>query len=245
MQKISQIMFNRIVFTSYFILTILSFGSVTAISQTTLTAQEVSAKMGEQKPNDPRNDPTPNGKSNIKYRMSPMFGISDGEFRRLILKTQIETQLKVFKILDGNTLQVGNSKGKQIVRILGVDAPELEQTGGKEAQTKLSELVLNKSVVLKYSSFQPYDDDGVYLARVFLNEKDIGRYLLENGFAWFDDAYKYFFSKDDAIENASAQVQAQAAKLGIWSETKPQKPWEYREETNKEITKAKKRSGKN
>lgn len=163
----------------------------------------------------------------------------------MFLETQVETRLKVLKVLDGNTLQVGNSKGTQTVRILGIDAPELEQTGGKESQTKLLGLLSNKSVVLKYSTFQPADKDGVYLAKVFLNERNIGQYMLENGLAWFDNEYKYFFSKEEAQQNAKAQEQARAAQIGIWQESDPEKPWKYREKKLKEIKETKKKDIKN
>lgn len=242
-QKKLSLMFNRFILV-FFIFIMVLFGNTRIFGQTTLTAKDVSERM-QPSSDISKSDPTPNGISNIRHEVRPITSIPNADFRRMFLETQVETRLKVFKVLDGNTLQVGNSKGTQTVRILGIDAPELEQAGGNEAKAKLLELLSNKSVVLKYSTFQPADKDGVYLARVFLNEKNIGQYMLENGLAWFDDEYKYFFSKEEAQQNTKAQEQARAALIGIWQESNPEKPWKYREKKLKEITEAKKKSSNN
>ena len=54
----------------------------------------------------------------------------------------------VTKIIDGDTVYL-NSNGKEFkIRLQFIDAPELEQSFGKESKLFLENLVLNKEVIL-------------------------------------------------------------------------------------------------
>jgi micrococcal nuclease len=242
-KNFSLIMLRQLLALAIFLVSSLTVGAISAIGQTP-TADQIGGNIGNTDVFDRRRDPTPNGASNIAYeRRGLSTDISDGEFRKRILKSQAETKLRVYKIYDGNTIQVGNSTGRQWVRILGVDAPEIGQAGGEQARIELAKLLDGKIVTLKYSTYRADDVDGVFLARVFLAETDIGLSLIEKGRAWFDDAYKYFFSKADATANARAQKLAVQAKLGIWSDDdKPQPPWEFRERKLEELKRERKKN---
>ena len=71
----------------------------------------------------------------------------------------------VKEVIDGDTFKTGN-----IIRLENVDAPELDQAGGQEAQRKLEELILNKEVVYEE---QARDDYGRIIAQVWINGKNV------------------------------------------------------------------------
>jgi len=167
--------------------------------------------------------------------------IPGSEIRSYVLAAQVSTEVKVLTIGSGDILLVDDGANKVVIRIIGIDAPEAGQPVYEEAKKNLSDLLLGKKVVLKYSLHNLKDDAGYFPARIFIGGKDVGLNLLENGFAWYNEKDKYFFEKKDDKENVKAEAAAQVAKLGIWKDEKPQKPWEYK----KKLEKEKKKTAKN
>lgn len=167
--------------------------------------------------------------------------IPNSEIRSYVLAAQVSTEVKVLTVGSGDILLVDDGTNKVVIRIIGIDAPEAGQPVYEEAKKNLSDLLLDKKVVLKYSLHNLKDDAGYFPARVFIGGKDVGLNLLENGFAWYNAKDKYFFEKKDDKENVKAEADAQVAKLGIWKNEKPQKPWEYK----KKLVKEKKKAAKN
>ncbi|MAZ48450.1 MAG: hypothetical protein CME65_07800 [Halobacteriovoraceae bacterium] len=86
------------------------------------------------------------------------------------------------KVLDGDTIVF---KGQR-VRLLGLDAPELEQRSrdgreiGLESKRFLSELIQGKNIELHYSSRDRY---GRILGHLYMGGMDINRKILEQGYA--------------------------------------------------------------
>ncbi len=185
--------------------------------------------------NDPANNPFNRGVSPTGRFVG--YGIPSGaETRKYILAAQAQTEVKVLSAGDADMLLVDDGSNKTIVRILGIDAPEEGQPNYEEAKNKLSDLLLGKKVLLKYSLHNLKDAEGHFLARVFVNGKDVGLNMLENGFAWRSQKDKYFLERKDDDENVKAEAKARASKIGIWQDAKPQKPWEYKEKLKKEKT---------
>ena len=170
--------------------------------------------------------------------------IPGAEVRNYVLAAQAETEVKVVTVGSGDTVLIDDGVNRMIISILGIDAPENGQTFYEEAKKNLSDLLTGKKVVLKYSLHNLKNDFGYFPARVFIGGKDIGLSVLENGFAWRNEKDKFFLERKDDQANEQAEAQAQSAKIGIWKDEKPQKPWEYREKKSKEIEKAKKKTGK-
>ena len=56
---------------------------------------------------------------------------------------------KVIQVTDGDTLRVQSADGVHVVRLAGVDAPELEQDYGWKARQVLSDLVLERTVAVE------------------------------------------------------------------------------------------------
>ena len=57
----------------------------------------------------------------------------------------IREENRVIEVVDGDTFQLKSGKR---VRLLGVDAPEINRCGGKEGKERLKELILGKIVRL-------------------------------------------------------------------------------------------------
>ncbi|HLM59510.1 MAG TPA: thermonuclease family protein [Pyrinomonadaceae bacterium] len=163
------------------------------------------------------------------------------EIRSYVLAAQADTEVKVLAVESGDILQVTDGTKTVTVRIIGIDAPEAGQTFFEEAKKNLSDLIENKKVVLVYSLHNLKDQLGYFPARVFVDGKDVGLNALENGYAWRNEKDKFFVEKKYDAANEQAQIKAQNAKIGIWQNEKPQKPWEYREKLEKEKQKTSKK----
>jgi endonuclease YncB( thermonuclease family) len=95
----------------------------------------------------------------------------------------------VSRVIDGDTLWVKTAADDKpvVVRIEGVDAPEICQPGGKEAAAWLADLALNRNVTVKRMAT---DDWGRTVGRVFDGTRDIGDRMVRDGHAW-STRYKY------------------------------------------------------
>lgn len=190
----------------------------------------------------PRNNPFNQNISVYRSNGRPGAGAIPGSaVRSYVLAAQRETLVTVLQIGDGDTLLVDDGAHKTVVRIIGIDAPERGQPFYEEAKKNLSDLLTGRKVILKYSLHNLKDETGFFPARVFLEDKDIGKSAVENGFAWRDPRDKFLFEKKDDETNRQAETKARLAKTGIWNGGKsPQKPWEYK----KKLTKEKRKSAK-
>lgn len=127
---------------------------------------------------------------------------------------------RVVGVYDGDTvtcLDEGNQQQK--VRLAEIDAPESGQDFGKVSREALAALVFGRTVEV---TDQGRDRYGRWIASLSVDGIDVNRQMVATGNAWVYTAY----SKDPSM--AEAQQQAQAAKLGLWSQDNPVAPWDYR-----------------
>ena len=127
---------------------------------------------------------------------------------------------KVVGVHDGDSITVLASGNEQLkVRLEGIDAPELKQPFSQYAKEALSSLVFGKAV-----SFERLKKDryGRTMAVVFVGQTNVNLELVKQGFAWRYDAY----SQDPVL--LDAQNSAKAAKRGLWADSLPVPPWEWR-----------------
>jgi hypothetical protein len=82
-------------------------------------------------------------------------------------------------VVDGDTLELGNG---QIVRLVGMDTPEVGECGYEAASANLSRLVLGKRVRLTISD-EDRDRYGRLLRYVDVGKVDAGLRQIEQGFA--------------------------------------------------------------
>lgn len=143
---------------------------------------------------------------------------------------------KVVKVSDGDTILVLTADGAKLKsRLYGIDAPETPKgnhgTGkinkpgqpyGEEAERVLTQKVLGKMVRLEILDIDQYKR---IVSRVILNGRDINREMVREGWAW---AYKQYLQSPYASEYIGAEKQARTARLGLWQQSNPQPPWEFR-----------------
>lgn len=132
-------------------------------------------------------------------------------------------EARVIKVVDGDTIEVGNGPTKTTIRYIGVDTPETVkpntpvQCFGKEASNKNKELVQDKVVVLK-KDVQDKDKYGRTLRYVYLKNEDgtttfINKLLVEEGYA---SAASFPPNVAHQEEFRSAEQKAREEKKGLW-----------------------------
>lgn len=87
-------------------------------------------------------------------------------------------QVHVDRIIDGDTIE----SNKTSIRLLGINTPERGELYYEEAKEFLENLVLNKTVNLKYGK-ERYDKYQRVLAYIFLDNTNINLKIIENGLA--------------------------------------------------------------
>ena len=127
-------------------------------------------------------------------------------------------QYKVSRITDGDTIQVIADGTKTIIRLVGIDAPEVShaknqpgQPFGQQSTKHLAGLVLNKIVDIKSYGLDRY---GRTLGEVFLDGKSINLEMVKAGLA---EVYRGTPAKGQNMEPyRKAEEEAKAAKRGMW-----------------------------
>jgi len=126
---------------------------------------------------------------------------------------------EVVAVIDGDTLDV--RRNGQVERILlnGIDCPEKGQPYAKSATQYTSTLVFRKQVIV-----HPYTPkrDGRTVADVFVDETNVSRELLRVGLAW------WFREDSNDLELERIEQEARLEKRGLWADTEPVPPWEWR-----------------
>ncbi len=126
---------------------------------------------------------------------------------------------KVKKVIDGDTILVLDGDIEQEVQLEGIDAPETKQPYGKESTKALEKMINGKEVTVKWKSMDNYDR---ILGHIYYDEKFINLEMLRMGAAWH---YKQYNKSE---EFAEAEEKAKEVKLGLWEESSPTPPWEFR-----------------
>ena len=135
---------------------------------------------------------------------------------------------RITGVVDGDTINVLILAKQQIrVRLAFVDAPEKGQAFGQRAKQAMSELVFGKDVKLRPHTIDRY---GRTVARVLVDNQDAGPELLKQGLCWVYEKYVGEAAAEIQSSYRDAQDAAQAEKAGLWQDSKPVPPWEWRKE---------------
>ena len=137
-----------------------------------------------------------------------------------------EVQGQVVKVADGDTITLKKTDGQTIrIRFLGIDAPEHDQAGGPASKAHLESLVSGRNVTVRYRNLDQY---GRTVGKVLVDGKDVNLSQLQTGNAWFYRSYqKSMFPEDRPIYEA-AEEKARSERVGLWSESNPTPPWDFR-----------------
>jgi len=131
---------------------------------------------------------------------------------------------QVEKVIDGDTIQVRANGQLALVRLLGINTPEVEnkyrhkECFGPQASAKAKQILNGQLVYLLPGAYSPRNDKyGRWLRYVFLrNGKFVNAELIRQGYAF---AYIYHHQPIE-LGNYFIDLEKQARKehLGLWSQ---------------------------
>jgi micrococcal nuclease len=137
---------------------------------------------------------------------------------------------KVVGVIDGDTITVLTKEKRQIMlRLTGIDAPEMEQEFGAEARRFLTNLVLNQTVIISSVKKDCLDRK---TGSVVFNNSDLSLSVVKSGNAWADTSCGG--ETNDALTKEEAS--AREKKVGLWqnSNDPPVNPAEFRRKIQQE-----------
>lgn len=128
---------------------------------------------------------------------------------------------KVIGITDGDTIKLLTEDKTLIkIRVANIDCPENKQPFASKAKQFTLNQVFSKDVTLHYLKKDRY---GRYICNVIYNDSlSLSEELLKNGFAWHYIKY----SNDRRLQ--ALEDQARKLKIGLWQDSNPIPPWEWR-----------------
>ena len=137
---------------------------------------------------------------------------------------------KVVSISDGDTITVLSAdKLEHRVRLAAIDAPEKAQAFGQRAKQAISDLCYGKDAQVKVIDIDRYNRSvgEVRCAGVYANEA-----MLSKGMAWVYRKYAKGYGGFYSVEE-----EARTASRGLWVDSEPMPPWEWRKARRSEHTK--------
>jgi endonuclease YncB( thermonuclease family) len=133
---------------------------------------------------------------------------------------------RVVGVADGDTITVLGAGNRQTrVRLQGIDAPESRQAFGQVSKLSLGDLVFDKKVVVEYQKTDRY---GRTLGKVIAEGRDVNLLQVKAGLAWH---YKYYQDEQSPADRrlyADAEAEARSARRGLWADSNPTPPWDFR-----------------
>lgn len=127
---------------------------------------------------------------------------------------------KVIEVTDGDTIKILNDSKKVIrIRLAHIDTPEKGQPYYKEAGEFLAKLVNGKQVKVVWSK---EDRNKRLIGVVYLSGQDINLEITKAGLAW------HFKRYSDDKSHSMAELEAKKKKAGLFKDSNPTPPWEFR-----------------
>lgn len=128
---------------------------------------------------------------------------------------------KAVGITDGDTISVMHIGRAEKIRLNRIDCPEKGQAFGQRAKQLTSHLAFGKEVTVKVLDVDKY---GRTVGDVILPDgTDLNHELVRAGMCWW---YRKYAPIDAVLERL--ETEAREAKRGLWVETNPIPPWEWR-----------------
>jgi endonuclease YncB( thermonuclease family) len=146
-----------------------------------------------------------------------------------------EFTAKIIAVLDGDTVLVRRESGLVKIRLAEIDAPEVGHAGmggqppnsqkaqpfGETSKRSLSDMVLGKQVKVVSQAVDQY---GRLVAHLSVDGLDVNAEQIRRGMAW---EYSNFHSNQALI---ALQNEAKQAPRGLWAQSNPTPPWEWRKQ---------------
>lgn len=127
----------------------------------------------------------------------------------------------VVAVVDGDTIDVDLDEGKQRIRVIGIDTPEIAREAGKtsdcyaeEARTFLDELLYGRTVELRSDPSQDnIDKYGRLLRHVYIDGQNAAHEALSAGMG---REYTYSAPYEGQADYQAAEEAARGGQLGLW-----------------------------
>ncbi|MBU7046092.1 MAG: thermonuclease family protein [Theionarchaea archaeon] len=111
-------------------------------------------------------------------------------------------------VIDGDTFRLSTG---ETVRLIGIDAPELSQPGGRESREYLTHLILNKGITLE-KGYEDRDKYNRLLRFVYIGNTCMNEEMIRQGYAearYLTDSLREYYIQ--------LEIKAEIAKAGLWS----------------------------
>jgi endonuclease YncB( thermonuclease family) len=133
---------------------------------------------------------------------------------------------RVVGVYDGDTITLLDASQHQYkIRLAGIDAPESKQAFATRSKENLSEWVYGREVVV---AWEKHDRYGRTLGVVLVDGHDVNLEQVRAGVAWWYRQYAKEQLPNDRRLYELAENEARAAKRGLWADTDPTPPWNFR-----------------
>jgi len=127
---------------------------------------------------------------------------------------------KVIGVTSGDSIVVLLDNNTQLkVRLEGIDCPELNQPYGDSAKQATVTLCFKKRVRVEKVGLDGY---GRTLAFVYADTVCVNKELIRRGLAW------HYAEFNTDSELAQLEVDARNRKVGLWQQSNPEAPWDFR-----------------
>ncbi len=163
-------------------------------------------------------------KSDQKIAKVPLTKLSDDDYAYLAttgVKAEPRTLTgRIVSITDGDTVTVLDENNKQHkIRLAGIDAPERNQTSGQRSREALAAKIFQKDVRITWRELDKY---GRTIGDIYIDDRWINMEMVREGWAW------HYLKYSDSKELSAAEATAQRGKLGLWTKSDAEPPWEFR-----------------
>lgn len=129
---------------------------------------------------------------------------------------------RVDVVHDGDTVTcLDEQRRTQKIRLVGIDAPELDQPFGRESRQALVGKLAGGAVRV---DDRGRDQHGRLLGTLYVGDRNVNRELVADGWAWVFDG----FSPDPDLLDAESA--ARSARRGLWAAADPRRPADWRRE---------------
>jgi len=120
---------------------------------------------------------------------------------------------------DGDTLTIVIDGQQEKIRLSDIDTPERKQPYGTRAKQALSELAFGKTITVLTTTKDRY---GRVIGHITADGVDVNAELVRLGYAW---VYRRYSNDKELIH---LEENARSGGLGLWADSNPIPPWEWR-----------------
>lgn len=140
-------------------------------------------------------------------------------------------------VYDGDTVLLTTREESRLkVRLYGIDAPETRkpdmpgQPYGAISRRTLMNKIMGRRVTAEIVEMDQYKR---VVAVIRYSGRDINREMVAEGMAW---AYRHYLQGAYASEYIGTENIARSRRTGLWADSNPQPPWEFRNRYKGRVT---------